>query len=295
MSADRSTLLLFGQREEPLWRCGLIDPPWDERGGGKCKRGADRHYPTQKTPDILRALRDSGHWRPYPDAHLWCWVTDTFMCNGEGLWLIQQLGFEPKCSFPWIKVGEMPEDVDELELEDTRAGIGQYARKVHEHLVLAVRGSGMHPSVCTERRDIRSTIIAPHERGLDGKIIHSRKPAATYDLIEARSRGPYWEGFATLARPGWLTWGPLNHHAVTLERAASSSSMSLFLRAVTAQCGCLCVSDEVCVECGRCRARGDGWAGCCRCDHAGRESQQLVRDIESTCGEIIDLIEEEEP
>jgi hypothetical protein len=30
----------------------LADPPWLERGGGKIKRGADRHYPLMKTRDI---------------------------------------------------------------------------------------------------------------------------------------------------------------------------------------------------------------------------------------------------
>ena len=28
------------------------DPPWREQGGGKIKRGADRHYPLMKTKDI---------------------------------------------------------------------------------------------------------------------------------------------------------------------------------------------------------------------------------------------------
>ncbi len=27
------------------YKCVTMDPPWLERGGGKCKRGADRHYP----------------------------------------------------------------------------------------------------------------------------------------------------------------------------------------------------------------------------------------------------------
>ena len=28
------------------------DPPWNEQGAGKIKRGADRHYPLMKTEDI---------------------------------------------------------------------------------------------------------------------------------------------------------------------------------------------------------------------------------------------------
>ena len=34
---------------------GLVDPPWQERGGGVIKRGADRHYL------VLRRNRPIGH------------------------------------------------------------------------------------------------------------------------------------------------------------------------------------------------------------------------------------------
>ena len=42
------------------------DPPWNESGGGKIKRGADRHYNLMKTTDIIgmaetvKNLTDSG-------------------------------------------------------------------------------------------------------------------------------------------------------------------------------------------------------------------------------------------
>ena len=29
------------------------DPPWNEQGGGKIKRGADRHYSLMKTSEIM--------------------------------------------------------------------------------------------------------------------------------------------------------------------------------------------------------------------------------------------------
>ncbi len=39
-----------------------IDPPWMERGGGKIKRGADRHYPLMKTKDIAQLpIKDLMH------------------------------------------------------------------------------------------------------------------------------------------------------------------------------------------------------------------------------------------
>lgn len=30
----------------------MADPPWNEAGAGKIKRGADRHYPLMKTREI---------------------------------------------------------------------------------------------------------------------------------------------------------------------------------------------------------------------------------------------------
>jgi hypothetical protein len=40
------------------YRCILADPPWLERGGGKIKRGADRHYPLLKDYEIVEAMLD---------------------------------------------------------------------------------------------------------------------------------------------------------------------------------------------------------------------------------------------
>ena len=33
------------------------DPPWSETGGGKIKRGADKHYPLMKTKDIITLMK----------------------------------------------------------------------------------------------------------------------------------------------------------------------------------------------------------------------------------------------
>ena len=30
-----------------------MDPPWEEKGGGKSKRGADRHYPVLEKHEIV--------------------------------------------------------------------------------------------------------------------------------------------------------------------------------------------------------------------------------------------------
>ncbi len=196
---------------EPRFRTILMDPPWPERGGGKVKRGADRHYdlldqPGARTvPKILGVVRNCPLWRPYPDAsHLWMWVTDNYL--PAGLWLIDQLGFDFKRTFPWVKTSGATE-LDDLDEEDLRSGIGQYGRGEHELMLFATKGEGMSSLVYQDNRSVGSVIVAPHECGPDGKRIHSRKPLASYQRIEARSKGPYAEIFGRRELPGWSAWG----------------------------------------------------------------------------------------
>ena len=42
----------------------LMDPPWYERGGGKIKRGADRHYNVLKLNEIVEVIYKSGVFNP---------------------------------------------------------------------------------------------------------------------------------------------------------------------------------------------------------------------------------------
>ena len=36
----------------------LADPPWFQQGGGKSKRGADKHYPLLKEGQIKKLMSD---------------------------------------------------------------------------------------------------------------------------------------------------------------------------------------------------------------------------------------------
>ncbi|HUR93077.1 MAG TPA: MT-A70 family methyltransferase [Gemmatimonadales bacterium] len=202
---------LFGQ---PSFSTIAMDPPWPERGGGRVKRGADRHYGLLDPPEILAVIRASGMFLPAEHAHLWCWYTDNYL--PAALWLVGELGFAFKRTFQWVKVKGKPCALDfetglavevgpECEPE-LRYGIGQYARGAHEGMLFATRGKGMDPSVCTEHRDVPSVILAPVPAE-NGKRIHSCKPPAAYELIERRSRGPYLEMFARTGRPAWTAWG----------------------------------------------------------------------------------------
>lgn len=55
-------VVLMGNLPPTKFRTILIDAPWPERGGGKIKRGADRHYPLMSVPKIM-ALPVAWHVR----------------------------------------------------------------------------------------------------------------------------------------------------------------------------------------------------------------------------------------
>jgi len=52
---------------EGPYRCIYLDPPWPERGGGKSKRGADRHYDTLTVRQIEKVVLDA--LQVYADPH----------------------------------------------------------------------------------------------------------------------------------------------------------------------------------------------------------------------------------
>ena len=168
----------------------LIDPPWRESGGGRIKRGADRHYPLLKTPDIVRVIRDSGVFLPAENAHLYLWTTNNFLRGG--LWVMDQLGFRYVTMLTWAK---------------DRIGLGQYFRGQTEPLLFGVRGR--LPSLCRTQ----STLICEPKRR------HSQKPTKAYEVIEAVSPAPSLEMFARAQRDGWDAWGNEVQHSMFEEAA----------------------------------------------------------------------------
>lgn len=165
------------------YRCILADPPWAERGGGRIKRGADRHYPVMAASRILDVLRrDSplgaqlGGPEPF---HLWLWATSNHL--HDAFWLLRELGLRFVTDWVWTK---------------DRIGLGQYRRSRHELLLLAVHGALPRPA----RPWPDSVIAAP-------RTAHSRKPEAAFQVVEHVSPGPRLELFARARRPGWECWG----------------------------------------------------------------------------------------
>jgi N6-adenosine-specific RNA methylase IME4 len=166
------------------YRTILADPPWNERGGGKIKRGADRHYDLMRTHDIIDLMRYTLDGKIADDAHLYLWVTNNYL--PDGLAVLGALGFSYKTNIVWAK---------------NRPGIGQYFRGQHELCLFGVRGKGF--SVRTERRDI-ATLLG---KGMLPRTEHSVKPPEIYELVESRSEGPYIELFARRRVVGWDSWG----------------------------------------------------------------------------------------
>src|SRR5690625_1438123 len=171
-------------------RAVVIDPPWDaERGGGKVQRGADRHYGLLSVGQCIEVIQhECDPWmrRVCDDAHVWIWVTNATLANGDAHELARGLGVRPITLFTWVK--QQPGGT-------IQKGLGQYSFGSTEHLLFCRRGEFLAP------RERRSTVFfAPRTE-------HSDKPDASFELIEAISPGGYLEILSRRQRPGWVVWG----------------------------------------------------------------------------------------
>lgn len=157
----------------------VIDPPWQERGGGKIKRGADRHYPLLPTEEIPGVIRSCEYWPRLADtAHCYMWVTNNFL--KDGLWVLEEIGFRYVTMLVWAK---------------DKIGLGQYFRGQTEPILFGVRGD----FVPTE--GTHSTLLEAPRRA------HSEKPHEFYSMVKAASPGLHLDIFAREHREGWLVWG----------------------------------------------------------------------------------------
>jgi N6-adenosine-specific RNA methylase IME4 len=107
------------------YRTIYADPPWNERGGGRIVRGAQRHYPLMKTREICKLIVDGQHASKLAEnnAHLYLWVTNNKV--PDGLQVVEAWGFEYKTIITWGK---------------DKFGLGQYYRGQTEQVLFAVRG-----------------------------------------------------------------------------------------------------------------------------------------------------------
>lgn len=150
----------------------LADPPWYERGGGKIKRGADRHYPLMKTKDII-AMSSFINKIAEENAHLYMWVTNNFLA--DGLKVMEAWGFRYVTKITWYKHGKI--------------GLGQYFRGITEDCLFGVRGMLPYKIEDGKRKQGVTGFIAPRGR-------HSEKPERMKQMIETVSYPPFVEIFA---------------------------------------------------------------------------------------------------
>lgn len=159
------------------------DPPWMEAGGGKIRRGANRHYQLMKTVDIAMLPVNQIAAK---NCHLYLWVT-----NGklqDGLRVIQAWGFRYVTMITWVK---------------DRFGIGQYFRGQTEQCLFAVKGVIPYKIVDGKRQQYVTYFAAK-------RTTHSTKPEIMRRIIEKVSDREGFnkiELFARKKADGWECWG----------------------------------------------------------------------------------------
>lgn len=158
------------------------DLPWPEYGGGKIKRGADRHYPLMKVKDII-GMSDFVNSFSDENCHLYLWVTNNYLPSG--LQVMEAWGFRYITTITWVK---------------DRIGLGQYFRGITEHCLFGVKGK-LPYKVEDGKRQQGKTVL------FEKKSKHSVKPAGMRVMIERVSYPPYIELFARCKTEGWDVWG----------------------------------------------------------------------------------------
>ena len=186
------------------------DPPWYERGAGKIKRGADRHYPLMQTSDILalpvRELAD-------PDGcHLYLWATNNHL--RDALEVVRAWGFEYVTMITWLK---------------DRQGLGQYYRGMTEHCIFAVTDKRLPYKIEDGKRCQGVTGF------IEAKGEHSAKPATMRAMIERVSYAPRIELFARERFPGWDAWG---NEVESVPFTAGGGCLIIIFEIVLAACTC---------------------------------------------------------
>jgi N6-adenosine-specific RNA methylase IME4 len=168
----------------PTFKVIYADPPWPENGGGRIKRGADKHYPLMSVRHIA-AL--GTRLAPYIDpegCHLYLWTTNNYL--PDALKVMREWAFDYKTTITWVK---------------DRMGLGQYYRGQSEHCLFGVRGR--LPYNTTEEGKRGQGVTAFFEP----RTAHSRKPDKMREMIEKVSYAPRLELFAREQHQGWSVWG----------------------------------------------------------------------------------------
>ena len=197
----------------------VCDPPWPEQGGGKIKRGADRHYKLMTVAQIavlpIRDLADPT------GCTLWLWTTGNYLASA--IHCAEGWGFRVVTFRPWIKgrlriakdgvrlLSDTVERIDgrtELVLPQN-PGLGQRMRCDAEIVLLCTLGKVPLPA-----KKHRQTLYATRTK-------HSAKPDLFYQQLEAEhTAGPRLDMFARVQRDGWDVYGDQVSGSITIRENA---------------------------------------------------------------------------
>lgn len=171
-----------------LYKVIVCDPPWPEQGGGKSKRGADKHYPLMKVREIkalpVRSLADPA------GCLLWLWATGNYLA--DAIDCARAWGFRVVTFRPWVKACVESSGM----VKPQNPGLGQRMRCDAEIVLLCTLGHVPLPDV-----KHRQTLYAP-------RTAHSAKPDLLYEQIEKETEArPRLDMFARRAREGWEVFG----------------------------------------------------------------------------------------
>ena len=180
------------QIQGPPYCTIVADPPWPEYGGGKIRRGANKHYSLMSLDEIKALGEQVKAWRSPEGCHLYLWVTNNYL--PAGLDVMKAWGFDFRTCITWGKTTEAGAPA---------IGLGQYFRGASEHCLFGVYGHlpyRMTGGDDPKRGQGRTLILSPRQE-------HSRKPDALIDMAEVVSHPPRLEMFAREHRLGWEVWG----------------------------------------------------------------------------------------
>jgi len=184
-------------RTKQSFRAIVADPPWHTNTGPLSgqgmnfeTRGTHRSrpvaYPTM-TLDAIKAMPVSRF--AADDCALYLWTTSGYLHSA--FHVLEAWGFAYSTTLVW---GKTP----------MGSGLGGCWGISTEFILYGRRGSP------EERYKHKGTALGfgwKRVYGSDGKPIHSAKPPAFQDMVEAMHPGPYLELFARRQRLGWETWG----------------------------------------------------------------------------------------
>jgi len=159
------------------------DPPWNEVGAGKIRRGANKHYKLMKTKDIMALPVNKI---TAENAHLYLWTTNNFL--PDALEVMKAWGFKYKTIITWVK---------------DKFGLGQYFRGQTEHVLFGVKGFIPYKIEKGKRCQGVTYFWAKRTK-------HSQKPYQMRKFIELVSDREGFNKIELFARektPGWDVWG----------------------------------------------------------------------------------------